>query len=93
MKKLMISLMVLSLVLAGVAMATAADQSTPSKELKLTGFHKISDKECSEVRGQGFGSGFGGYGGVCPNLTSVCVPNSNLINNNFSYLTPGPHKK
>ena len=35
MKKLTVALMVISLVLAGVAVAVAADQSAPGKELKV----------------------------------------------------------
>ena len=89
MKKLTVALMVISLVLAGVAVAAAADQSAPGKELKVTGFQKITDKQASEIRGQGLGSGFGGYGGVCPNLTTVCVPNNYLKSHNYNYLNPG----
>jgi hypothetical protein len=89
MKKLTVALMVISLVLAGVAVAAAADQSAPGKELKVTGFQKINDKQASEIRAQGLGSGFGGYGGDCPNLTTVCVPNNYLKSNNYNYLTPG----
>ena len=89
MKKLTVALMVISLVLAGVAVAAAADQSAPGKELKVTGFQKITDKQASEIRGQGLGSGFGGYGGDCPNLTTVCVPNSYPKNYDYNYLKVG----
>ena len=90
MKKLTVALMVISLVLAGVAVAVAADQSAPGKELKVTGFQKITDEQASEIRAQGLGSGFGGYAGDCPNLTTtVCVPKDYSKIKNYNYSTPG----
>ncbi len=90
MKKLTVVLMVLSLVLAGAAVAIAAGQPAPGKEVKVTGFQKITDKQASEIRGQGLGSGFGGYFGVCPSQTSTCLPKEYLKSNNYNY--PGPKK-
>ena len=80
MNKLTIALMVLSLVLGGVALATSADLHKATLGMDLSGFQKITDQEAQEIRGTGFSwgylSGFGGYDGIgnpdCPQtLTSV----------------------
>jgi hypothetical protein len=86
MRKLTVVLMVLSLVLAGAAVAIAAGQSAPGKEVKVTGFQKITDKQASEIRGQGLGSGFGGYAGTCPNVTQSCLPKDYSKSNFYNYL-------
>lgn len=81
--------MVLSLVLAGVSLAAAADVSQTPKIADLNGVTKISDQEGQNIRGTGLGAMNMGALGTC---TNVCTPTSNLYNNNYQYLTPGPHK-
>ena len=92
MKKFMTALMVLSLVLAGVSLAAAADLPQTSKVADLNAVTKISDQEAQNISGTGgLGPNFGGFSGVCPNPTCVPQANSNLYLKNYSktWLTSG----
>ena len=100
MRKLTTVLMVLSLVLMGITWAAAADLPQTSKEVDLSGFTKITDKEAQEIKGTYMGSAnmFGNTGITCPNTT--CVPKDYNYNNSQYNSTcipklwesPGPHK-
>jgi len=71
MKKFMTALMVLSLVLGGVAVATSADLTKNSMGIDLSGLQKITDQEAQEIRGTGLGPqyqnqiNYPGYAGSC----------------------------
>jgi len=62
MKKFTTALLVFSLVLGGVALATAADLNQAPKGADLNSFTKISDQEAQNIRGTGMGPMFSGYG-------------------------------
>ena len=81
MRKLIVALMVGSLVLAGIGLATAADLPQALKGVDLSVAKKVTDKEAKEVKGEGQGPG------IC---TNVCVPPACSPN---LYLGPGPHRK
>jgi len=81
MKKFMTALMVLSLVLGGVAVATSADLTKTSMGMELSGFQKLTDQEAQEIRGAGISwgglNGFGGYDGDgnpdCPLIQTSAI--------------------
>ena len=45
--------MMLSLILGGVALVTAADLPQAPKTIDLSGFQKLTDQETQEIRGTG----------------------------------------
>jgi hypothetical protein len=105
MKKFMTALIVLSLVLGGVAVATSADLTKTPMGMELSGFQKITDQEAQEIRGTGFSwgyqSGFGGYDGLgnpdCPQTQTefiTSVPQTRtMYHNNSSALLNGIKKQ
>ena len=75
MRKLIVALMVGSLVLAGIGLATAADLPQALKGVDLSVAKKVTDKEAKEVKGEGQSPG------IC---TNVCTPVP--IYNHYLYL-------
>jgi hypothetical protein len=85
MKKLTVALMVVSLMVAGVALAATATQPQVLKGVDLKSAQPVSDTQAQSVRGAAKGTPTNPNPGTCMCTTTTCTPNL--------YLSPGPHKK
>jgi hypothetical protein len=85
MRKLVVTLLVLSFVLAGVSLAVADNLPKSLKGVDLSVAKKVTDKEAKVVKGAALNN-VNPTPGVCRDActTTTCIPNT--------YLAPGPHK-
>ncbi|MBM4294112.1 MAG: hypothetical protein FJ126_04310 [Deltaproteobacteria bacterium] len=78
MRKLIVALMVGSLVLAGIGLATAADLPQALKGVDLKTAQQVTDTQAQNVRGA-----------AQANVNPIA---GDGIPNNYLFLVPGPHK-
>ena len=82
MKKLVVTLLVLSFVLAGVSLAAADNLPKSLKGVDLKAAQKVTDKEAKEVKGSARN----------PSPGIAVMPVCPCITTSQDYLYPGPHK-